>query len=397
MNDSELIPTFSVRERDDRWTRVRKRMAQDKLDCLVGFPNQGRFEQLQANTRYLTQIGGYATEVAVVFPLDGEVTAFVQSANDVDFWSVAQNWITDVRNARRLWSDPIIKRLKELKLGPRSRVGVIGLKGLIRAPEGVVPWLMFEKVKESFPQVEFVNATEVLLETRAVKSAEEIAFIEKAEELAETAVNEMFAIARAGVRENVLYAEMVRSMIANGGELPTMIYWISGEPGLRHLVPTPRKLKAGDMIHNEIEAKRAGYIAQIGAPAIVGSVPDRLHRIYEKAAKLFDELCPLVLPGKKMTDVGKEYVEIVKSMGCKPAPWPMHGRGLGDDLPVMQNPLAESDAVFEEGHVLIFKPGMIPTDGSEDANERVGDTVVVTKTGARRLGKRPLTMTEIPL
>ncbi|HEY4136538.1 MAG TPA: M24 family metallopeptidase [Alphaproteobacteria bacterium] len=397
MTDSNLIPTFSLKERDSRWHRVRQRMAAAKLDCLIGFPNQGRFEQLQANTRYLTQIGGYATEVAVVFPLEAEVTTFVQSANDVDFWSFVQNWIPDVRNARRLWSDPIIKRLKELKLPPRSRVGVIGLTGLIRAPEGVVPWFMFEKVKEAFPDLEFVSATEVVLESRAVKSAEEIAFIEKAEVIAETAVNEMFAIARAGVPENVLYAEMMRSMITNGGELPTMIYWISGEPELRHLVPTPRKLKAGDMISNEIEAKYAGYIAQINAPAIVGPVPDRLHRIYETATKLFEDLCPLVLPGKKMTDLGKEYVEIVKGLGFNPAPWPMHGRGLGDDLPVMQNPLAESDMVFEEGHVLIFKPGMIPRDGAADANERVGDTVVVTKTGARRLGKRPLAMTEIPL
>jgi hypothetical protein len=51
-----LIPTFSRAERDQRWALVRKRMKDAGLDCLVGFPNGGRFEQLQANTRYLTQM-----------------------------------------------------------------------------------------------------------------------------------------------------------------------------------------------------------------------------------------------------------------------------------------------------------------------------------------------------
>ena len=74
----------------------------------------------------------------------------------------------------------MIARLKELKL-ERGRIGVIGLKGLIRAPEGVVPWLMFERLREAFPNAEFVSATEIVLETRAVKSAEEIGFIREAE------------------------------------------------------------------------------------------------------------------------------------------------------------------------------------------------------------------------
>jgi Xaa-Pro dipeptidase len=394
MTQTAFIPTFSAAEREQRWGRVRRRMTQEKLDCLIGFPNQGRFEQLQANTRYLTQIGGFATEVAVVFPLVDEVTAFVQSPGDVDFWNRAQSWIADVRCSRRLWGKAIIERLQEVK---PARVGVIGLAGLMRAPEGVVPWTMFENVKAAFPNVEFVNATQITLEARAVKSAEEIVFIEKAEALAEAAVDAMFAIARRGVRENVLFAEMIKTMIAGGGELPTMIYWSAGQPGIRHLVPTPCPLEAGDVVDNEIEGKWAGYVAQIGAPAIVGPVPDKTLETYEAAARLFGDLCGVVRAGRKLLDVGRDYVEMVKDAGFQPAAWPLHGRGLGDDLPIMQNALAQTDAVFEEGHVLIFKPGMIDPADPDASNERVGDTVVVTKTGARRLGKRPLTISSIPL
>ena len=56
------------------------------------------------------------------------------------------------------------------------------------------------------------------------------------------------------------------------------------------------------------------------------------------------------------------FERLVSEAGYKPMSWPFHGRGLGDDLPVMANASAASDAVFEEGHVLILKPGLVPTD-----------------------------------
>lgn len=397
MTDDTLIPVFSRAERDRRWALVRKRMAEQRLDCLIGFPNGGRFEQLQANTRYLTQMGGFACEIGVAFPLEGEVTGFVQSGRDIAWWSAAQDWIGDLRNCRRLWSEAVIARLKELKL-THGRIGVIGLKGLIRAPEGVVPWLTFERVKEALPGVEFVSATEIVLETRAVKSAEEIAFIREAERLAESAVGSMLAIAREGVAENVLYAEVVRTMLAGGGELPTMIYWGAGpRPVSEHLVPSRRKLRAGDLLSNEIEAKYGGYVAQVAAPAVVGPIPDAQQAAFQAALGVFERLCGLIRPGARLADVGRAYQDLVREAGYKPMSWPFHGRGLGDDLPVMANASAASDAVFAEGHVMILKPGVVPPEEPEEAGDRAGDTVLVTKDGCRRLGQRPLRIAQIPL
>ena len=64
-----------------------------------------------------------------------------------------------------------------------ERVGVVGLSGLVRAPEGVVPWGTFEKIRAALPKVNFANATDLVQTVRAVKSAEEIALIEKAAEI----------------------------------------------------------------------------------------------------------------------------------------------------------------------------------------------------------------------
>lgn len=396
MREFELVPTFSLAERDARWARVRALMAEQGLDCLIGYPNQGRFEQLQANTRYLIQIGGFQTEAAVTFPADGEVTAIVQSGRDLAFWEQAQDWIDDIRSCRRIWADAIVARLKELGLS-NGRIGVIGLEGLNRAPEGVVPWRMFEKTREALPDIEFVNATPLVLGARAIKSAEELTFIENAERVAEMAAEKLLETARVGVPENVVYAAVVQTMIANGCELPTMIYWGAGQsPTAAHIVPSRRPLQKGDSLDNEIEAKWGGYIAQVSAPAVLGPVPEEEQRLHEAACAIFETMCEAIRPGVTLGDVGKLYRGLVAEVEGEPIGWPFHGRGLGDDLPVMPDASRESEMMFEAGHVLILKPGVAPKGGSETAAKRAGDTVVVEAAGARRLGRRPLAIATLP-
>ena len=106
--------------------------------------------------------------MATVFPLEGEVTAFVRGGNEVEWWSVAQDWVTDLLPTRRSWGEPVIERLRELKLD-HSRIGVSGLSGLLRAPEGTVVSGMLEKLKAAFPGARFENATELLQDARSVK------------------------------------------------------------------------------------------------------------------------------------------------------------------------------------------------------------------------------------
>ena len=119
MTEQSLIPGFSLAERERRWRLVRRRMAEENLDCLIGFPNQGRFEQLQANTRYLVPIGGFATEVAVVFPLDDEVTAIVQTARDVGWWSGAIPTGGDDNAAERAGDTVVVTGDGARRLGKR--------------------------------------------------------------------------------------------------------------------------------------------------------------------------------------------------------------------------------------------------------------------------------------
>jgi hypothetical protein len=109
-------------------------MRRDQIDAIIDFPNQSHWNQFQADTHYLTHIGGHQTEVAVVFPLSGEVTAFVRGSNEIDWWGIAQEWVREIRSSRRSWAEPVIERMKELQLD-RGRIGISGLSGLQSAPD----------------------------------------------------------------------------------------------------------------------------------------------------------------------------------------------------------------------------------------------------------------------
>jgi Xaa-Pro dipeptidase len=397
------LPKFSAAERERRWGRVRELMRAAGLDAIIGFPNQSHWDQFQADIRYLTHIGGHQTEVAVVFPLSGDVTAFVRGANEVAWWSIAQDWVKDIRQTRRTWGDPVIERMKELKLD-HARIGVSGLSGLLRAPEGTVVAGMLEKVQKAFPEARYENATELLQDARAVKGKEEVAWIERAAGILDRVVEAILAKARPGVMENEVVAEIWRTIIANGGDYPSMTHWGAGQdiPWACRIAPH-RKLEAGDMINTELEAKYGGYIAQTIQAACLGKIPPELKRAFDASVEIFDDLVEYMKPGVTFREVIARYQNLTRESGHIPKGMLLHGRGIGEDRPQVTGDAdvgyttaqytMHLDIPLVEGNVMVLKPGAMPSDAPDSI--RCGDTVVIEARGARRLGKRKFTFPEI--
>ncbi len=397
------LPKFSAAERERRWGRVREFMQAAGLDAIIGFPNQSHWDQFQADIRYLTHIGGHQTEVAVVFPMSGDVTAFVRGGNEVEWWSIAQDWVKDIRQTRRTWADPVIERMKELKLD-RARIGVSGLSGLLRAPEGTVVTGMLEKAKKAFPAASFENATELLQDARSVKGKEEVAWIERAAGILDKVVEAILGKARVGVMENEVVAEIWRTIIANGGDYPSMTHWGAGKgvPWACRISPH-RKLEAGDMINTELEAKYGGYIAQTIQAACLGKIAPDLKRAFDVSVQIFEDLVAYMKPGVTYRQVIAHYQQRVREAGCIPKGMLLHGRGIGEDRPQVTGEAdvgyttaqytMHLDIPLVEGNVMVLKPGAMVSDAPDSI--RCGDTVVIEAKGARRLGKRKFTFPEI--
>lgn len=387
-----MIPQLSIQERDRRYRLVRAAMAERGIDVLLLPANTGRWEQLQGDSRYLTTIGGFATEVFTVFPREGDVTAYI--FNRAAWWERAQKWVSDVRDGRNRWGQNAIERITELGL-QKGTIGISGLAGLFRAPEGIIPYSSVKAIQDAFPQAQFVNATEMMQEIRAVKSAEEVSMLERSAEIVEKTIAAMIENANPGVSEKELYGAMVHAMLANGGELPTL-FFLSAGPGLTNssFVPTDYRIQKSDRLINEIEAKYAGYAAQAVSPVVIGAADDEYQKLIHISRACFDAILHNMKPGVTFGWLFDIYRDTIERQGQGQYLWShpvMHARGLGDDGPAL---LGDKDLErfskieLKTGMTFILKPQVRPKEGKGRGS--IGDTVTVTETGARRLGKREL-------
>jgi Xaa-Pro dipeptidase len=392
---TESHDILSLAERDRRHALVASRMAEAGLDALVLPASTARWEQTMADARYMTSIGGFGTETLALFAPAYGVTAFV--FNRAAYWRRAQHWVADVRDGRNRWAANVMERFGEWGIS-RGRVGLSGLGGLTRSPDGIVPHRMVAALQAKFPNIEFVDATQLMNEARAIKSAEEIAVMTRADAIAE-AMAARVATLKPGDSERTVYARMVETLLVEGGDLPAMLLLGTG-PGVEHgsFVPGTRRLEAGDRIVGEIEGRYAGYSAQVIRPAVLGRAEPRDKAMHEVAVAVFNDLLGALSSGTTLADAVATYHQLALSHGgegCEPQYPLMHARGLGDEVPVVLGAEdAERNAGVElkSGMAFILKPRL--TRGG--IGGQVGDTIVIGDRSARRLGRASLGLIEVP-
>ena len=332
-------PFLSHAERDRRYKAIRAKMEQLGLDVLILPASANRWEQSMADSRYATGIGGFGTETLTIIPRDGDPTAYI--FNRAGWWkSFPQNWIADVRDGRNRWAKNIIERLTELKF-TKGTVGLSGLRGGNRTPDGTIPVLTFDTIKAAFPGASFVDASELIQDLRSIKSDEEVRTLERSAAITDRMVEAMVAAAKPGVTERAVHAAIAHAMLANGGELPSLFIFASG-PGLEighgSFVPTDRVLQDGDLLVNELEARFAGYGAQTVAPVWIGKPAARYLDAHKAAEAVFATVLAELKPGQTMRSMMDVYYAALKkeSNGKLVGSFPlMHARGLGDEVPAV--------------------------------------------------------------
>lgn len=266
----QYVPQFSLKERDRRWDRARKAMLMAGLDVLVFFGNDIYWGMGMANMRYMLQVDTQLGAEAI-FPLSGDPVVW----NGVPHMNRPANpylslntWLTDFRTRGGVAA--IADELRARGLD-RSKLGLIGFSSTIQT----VPTLLYQDVlniKKLLPEAEIVDASHLLQDMRMVKSDEEIDMLRGAGRIARKVIDAMVGSTRPGVPEAMVYAEMVRTQIASGGE-PNIFNLFSSAPvehpanELWHtlhgseqpLAPTMRPLAEGDIIVAEWHTKYGGY------------------------------------------------------------------------------------------------------------------------------------------
>lgn len=404
MRETLELPRFSLKERDRRWAEIRKVMTENDLACLLicGLPCKNDFTV--ANARYISHIGGNSTDSFVVFPLEDEPTCFVQSsaASIVDYFARAQGWVKNIRlkKGQGSWADILVSRLKELGL-EKKNIGVDGLAGPLDS-NGWFPHSVYDRMIELMPDANIVNTNDLMEKIRAIKSSEEIGFLEKAAQLGDLMLDACSRVARPGVRESEVYGRMKEAMISNGGEDPTLFLWASDAYPLPHpfKLPTVRPLQKGDLIILEIHPKYGGYFTHVERTFCLGQPDKEFLTIYEGCLATYARGMEMFTPGRKIPEAMNAIKNTIQSRGLGICECGIHGHGLSSlEYPRYRHHLLQADAKAIDSIENEFRPGMVfafnidlvnPHWRSGETGCVFAETVVIDEDKPRRLHSFPI-------
>jgi Xaa-Pro dipeptidase len=231
---------------------------------------------------------------------------------------------------------------------------------------------------------------------RLVKSAEELTWMRAGAAMSDAAVAALAATARPGMTEAECCASLEGAYIAAGGL--THIHYLGvtamAEPGLCVPAqwPSPRRLRAGDVLACEVSASYHGYPGQllrtftIAAPAT--PLYENLHRVADAA---LGAMAARLRAGAAAGDLAAAATEIILGAGYTIYDDLLHGFGGGYLPPVISRADVESrraaDFTFQAGMTVVLQPNVITPD--ERAGVQTGELVLVTGSGWEPLHRYP--------
>ncbi|MBV9746544.1 MAG: aminopeptidase P family protein, partial [Acidobacteriia bacterium] len=214
---------------------------------------------------------------------------------------------------------------------------------------------------------------------RRVKTAEELACIRKAAELADRGYQFFAQTAKPGMAEYELVAETEAFLKANGAEDNFRLIASGGTEVTGMKPPTNRKFREGDSITSELTPQVNGYWAQICRTLVIGE-PSPAQResfaIFSEAQKAAEDF---LRPGVNIADVARVQNDVFRKYGYGEYTGPKYtrvrGHGLG--LHCDENPwiLEDVNYTVKEDMVLIAHPNTyLPLSGYMV----FGDSLLVT-------------------
>jgi Xaa-Pro aminopeptidase len=317
MNTNAAIPEFTQlpdAERERRWQRLRQEMSRRGVDCLLLNGNSGRWNEMNANIRYVCD---YADPLSgtcyALFPLSGDGTLVTQMT--LKRSATRMSWFKDIRSAATGRLPEIVEeRLAGLNLAG----GTLGLVGIIfRDDENIgLPWNLLEAIRKRLPKLKVVDVTDLFFELRSVKSPVELDCLAQSAKIVDLAFEAHLTAWRPGVTEREYYSTIVHAMDAAGAEPPTFLLmesgklfgpWLSQDP-----IPSARRLEPGDYIVSETSPKWAGYQAQGLQCVVLGKPTDQMKELVKYGTEIWHRCLERLRPGNTLEQVVHGADEVIE-------------------------------------------------------------------------------------
>ena len=273
-----------------------------------------------------------------------------------------------------------------MKHHAEEMASILKAAGVAKMPVGVdiiEPPMMFELQKAG---LKVKDGQQVMLEAREVKSADEIALLNRAAAMVDGAYDLIDQKLRPGVRENDIVGMVNEFLYRHGSDDVEAINAISGERCNPHPHNfTDRMIRPGDQVFFDILQSFMGYRTCYYRTFNVGRATPAQHDAYKTCREWLDKAIELIKPGvttDKVASVWPKAPEFgfpdeLSAFGLQ------FGHGLGLNLherPIISRVVSmDHPTVIKEGMVFALETYCPATDGYSAA--RIEEEVVVTDKG----------------
>ena len=389
----EVVDAFDIElERRVDW-RLLRRVRLEKLWDLMEASNlDALLLTLSYNIRYATDFRPlfgpfyvYDRYTAVV-PRRGEPILFMTEP-EIALGCVKRRmpWIRDSRRVYQFSStlyavDKWVGSVREVLEEYGVRGGRVGVDYL--------SFMVYQRLRDSVPDTEFVPAFTEIAETRMVKHPEELKVMIEAVHVVEIGMREALDHVREGVREYEIGAFALKAMSEAGMEVATHSPSVrAGEnAAILQRTATGKRVRSGETVIIDLGAMVSGYCADFCRTTVCGKPSGKQKDMFKALLSAHLTAIQSIRPGLRVSELDRVVRDGIKMAGYPDYPGGT-GHGIGMALgepPVIPPPSEEADIALKPGMVICLEPGIfIPGT----AGVKVEDMVLVTDYGAEVLTK----------
>lgn len=243
--------------------------------------------------------------------------------------------------------------------------------------------------KKFFKNIE-INDTDMLSNMinslREVKDEFEIECIEKAQQIAEAAFENILGFIKEGVTEKEIALELDRCMLKNGAESLSFetIALAGANTSMPHGVPSDKTVKNGEFVLMDFGAVYNGYHSDMTRTVCVGKPTDEMENVYNIVLNAQCECLEKATAGMSGSELDRIARNIISDSGYGECFGHALGHGVG--MEIHEKPIAAPSAkeILKSGNVVTVEPGIYLAG---KFGVRIEDFVILTENGNTNLTK----------
>ncbi len=341
-----------------------------------------------------------------VLPLEGEPALIVDSM----FAAIAaDSWVTDIHPvgdagfelpSNRYALPAGLQRIADAVQPAGSTTAVDALvdaleeRNLTQARIGIeleaVSGPTARALSGRLPGAELLDCTNLIRVIRSVKSAEELARLERAAVIAEQAMHEALLALRPGINLGAIIRRFRTELAGSGADLDHFAF---GPRGVGITTEGAYTLTDDDVFYADFGCIYEGYFSDSGTTVFMGEPTDSMLRRHRAIRACLNAGSAAMRPGVKGSEVCVAMWEALTEHGVTHS-FP-HGHGIGLDVrdyPIIvpDNGLRIRDACIDIPSDLPFEPGMVVNLEAAvfilgEASIHTEQSYVITEDGVRPL------------